>query len=94
MVLWGQAGGRWVMEESSHRAWIWGFSPGPECSPDTLGAALPLCRVIPHPNPVLLEAACRALPHLTPARAGESAACPFPRILGCVCSPAPKQTEG
>lgn len=89
MVLWGQqAGGRWVMEESRHRAWVWGFSSGPEHSPDTLGAVLPLCRVIPHPS--LLESVCRAF---TPALVRVK---PVPsHVSGAgVCSPAPKQTEG
>lgn len=85
MVLWGQqAGGRWVVEDSRHRAWVWGFFSGPELSPGTLGSASPLCRVIPHPNPSPTGSCLQSfpLPH-TITGLVRVKPCPFACILGC-----------
>lgn len=65
------AGGRRVVEESSHGAWRWGLSPGPESPPGFCrrqGPALPLHGIINILTRVLMEAACKTFPCFTLAR--------------------------
>lgn len=77
MVLWGQqAGGRWVMEESRHRAWMGGFFSSPEF-PRHPKSQPESCWKLPPELPLAS--------HLHGAAEGQS--CPFSHILGwCLLS--------